>query len=93
MTSENTEIKTIEELANSLTLKQVKEQMALYHRIYHKLRKEQDPEYIKRKNEKERERYWKNKAKDEPKKIQYNLSCHGVYDIERTINKIINIKS
>ena len=68
MTSENTETKTIEELANSLTLEQVKEQMALHHRLYHKLRKEQDPEYIKRKNEKERERYWKNKAKDEPKK-------------------------
>ena len=49
MTSENTETKTIEELANSLTLEQVKEQMALYHRLYHKLRKEQDPEYIKRK--------------------------------------------
>ena len=63
MTSENTETKTIEELANSLTLGQVKEQMALYHRLYHKLRKEQDPEYIKRKNEKERERYWKNKAR------------------------------
>ena len=66
MTSDNIETKTIEELANSLTLEQVKEQMALYHRLYHKLRKEQDPEYIKRKNEKERERYWKNKAKDEP---------------------------
>ena len=72
MTSENTETKTIEELANSLTLEQVKEQMALYHRLYHKLRKEQDPEYIKRKNEKERERYWKNKAKDEPKKYNKN---------------------
>ena len=57
MTSDNIETKTIEELANSLTLEQVKEQMALYHRLYHKLRKEQDPEYIKRKNEKERERY------------------------------------
>ena len=44
--------------------------MALYHRLYHKLRKERDPEYIKRKNEKERERYWKNKAKDET--IKYN---------------------
>ena len=62
MTSENNETKTIEELANSLALEQVKEQMALYHRLYHKLRKEPDPEYIKRKNEKERERYWKNKA-------------------------------
>ena len=49
MTSDNIETKTIEELANSLTLEQVKEQMALYHRLYHKLRKEQDPEYIKRK--------------------------------------------
>ena len=68
MISENNETKTIEELANSLTLEQVKEQMALYHRLYHKLRKECDPEYIKRKNEKERERYWKNKVmKDEPK--------------------------
>ena len=57
MTADNMETKTIEELANSLTLEQVKEQMALYHRLYHKLRKEQDPEYIKRKNEKERERY------------------------------------
>ena len=75
MTSENTEIKTIEELANSLTLEQVKEQMASYHRLYHKLRKEQDPEYIKRKNGKERERYWKNKAKDEPKK--YNKKYHA----------------
>ena len=46
MTSDNIETKTIEELANSLTLEQVKEQMALYHRLYHKLRKEQDPEYI-----------------------------------------------
>ena len=49
MISENTETKTIEELANSLTFEQVKEQMALYHGLYHKLRKEQDPEYIKRK--------------------------------------------
>ena len=73
MTSENTETKTIEELANSLTLEQVKEQMALYHRLYHKLRKEQDPEYIKRKNGKERERFWKNKVKDEPKKIQQEI--------------------
>ena len=51
---------------NSLTLEQVKEQMALYHRLYHKLRKEQDCEYMKRKNEKERERYWRNKSKDKP---------------------------
>ena len=71
--SENAETKTIEELANSLTFEQVKEQMALYHRLYHKLRKEQDPEYIKRRNEKERERYWKNKAKDEPKKYNKNI--------------------
>ena len=49
MTSDNIETKTIEELANSLTLEQVKEQMALYHRLYHKLRKEQDPEYINKK--------------------------------------------
>ena len=49
MTSENKETTTIEELANSLTFEQVKEQLALYHRLYHKLRKEQDPEYIKRK--------------------------------------------
>ena len=68
MTSEKKETKTIEELVNSLTFEQVKEQLALYHRLYHKLRKEQDPEYIKRRNETERERYWKNKAKDEPKK-------------------------
>ena len=77
MTSENTETKTIEELANSLTLEQVKEQLALYHRLYHNtLRQEQDPEYIKRKNEKERERYWKNKANDEPKKYnkKYNAT-------------------
>ena len=76
MTSENTETKTVEELANILTFEQVKEQMALCHRLYHKLRKEQDPEYIKRKNEKERERYWKNKAKDEPKKYnkKYNAT-------------------
>ena len=68
MTSDHTETKTVEELANSLILEQDKEQMALYHRLYHKLRKEQDLEYVKRKNEKERERYWKDKAKDEPKK-------------------------
>ena len=76
MTSDNNETQTIEELANSLTWEQVKEQMALYHRLCHKLRKEQDPEYIKRKNEKERERYWKNKAKDEPKKYnkKYNAT-------------------
>ena len=77
MTSENNETKTIEELANSLTLEQVKEQMALYHRLYHKLRKECDPEYIKRKTDKERERYWKNKVmKDEPKKYnkKYNAT-------------------
>ena len=76
MTSDNNETKTIEQLANSLTLEQVNEQMALYHRLYHKLRKEQDPEYIKRKNEKERERYWKNKAKDEPYKYnkKYNAT-------------------
>ena len=76
MTSDNNETKTIEEIANSLTLEQVKEQMALYHHLYHKLRKEQDPEYIKRKNEKERERYWKNKAKDEPRKYneKYNAT-------------------
>ena len=54
MESNSTEIKTIEELANSLAFEQVKEQMALYHRLYHKLRKERDPEYIKRKNERER---------------------------------------
>ena len=80
MTSDNIETKTIEELANSLTLEQVKEQMALYHRLYHKLRKEQDPEYIKRKNEKERERYWKNKAEDEPKKYnkKYNATDYMI---------------
>ena len=75
MTSENNETKTIEELANSLTLEQVKEQMALYRRLCHKLRKEQDPEYIKGKNEKEWERCWRNKAKDEPKK--YNKKYHA----------------
>ena len=50
MASEN-ESKTILELANSLTLEQVQEQMALYHRMYHKLRKEQDPEYMKGKRQ------------------------------------------
>ena len=45
MTSDNIETTTIEELANSHTLEQVQEQMALYHRLYHKLRKERDPEF------------------------------------------------
>ena len=45
MTSDNIETTTIEELANSLTLEQVQEQMALYHRLYHKLRKERDLEF------------------------------------------------
>ena len=93
MTSDNIETKTIEELANSLTLEQVKEQMALYHRLYHKLRKEQDPEYIKRKNEKERERYWKNKAKDEPKKYnkKYNATEYMILKAQLKIQSEILI--
>ena len=76
MTSDNIETTTIEELANSLTLEQVQEQMALYHRLYQKLRKERKTNFIQRKNEKERERYWKNKAKDELKKYnkKYNAT-------------------
>ena len=73
MTSDNIETKTIEELANSLTFEQVKEQMALYHRLYHKLRKEQDPEYIKRKNERNENATGKTRRRTNPKNTTKNI--------------------
>ena len=73
MTSDNIETKTIEELANSLTLEQVKEQMALYHRLYHKLRKEQDPEYNKRKMKKNGNATGRIRRRTNPKNITKSI--------------------
>lgn len=41
---------------DELTLDEIKEQLALYQRLYYKVRKETDPEYIQKRREKDRHR-------------------------------------
>lgn len=45
---------------DDLTLDEIKEQMALYHRLYYKKRRE-DPEWMERKREMDRKNYCKKK--------------------------------
>ena len=75
MTSEQNEAKASQEPVKTLTSEQVIEQIAAYHRLYQKLRKEHDPDQIKKKNEKEREQYHKNKAKQEPENYKRHDSA------------------
>ena len=61
---------------DDLTLEEIKEQMALYARLYYKKRRETDPEFIERKRERDRQLYHeKKKAKEqsgEIKSFNYN---------------------
>ena len=41
---------------DELTLDEIKEQLALYQRLYYKVRKETDPEYVQKRREKDRHR-------------------------------------
>jgi len=55
---------------DELTLDEIKEQMALYHRLYYKKRKE-EPEFMDRKRELDRKKYHEKKeAKGETVKKQ-----------------------
>ena len=77
MASETEKTQTMEEIASSLTFEQVKEQLALYTRLYYKLRKERDPDYLAKKAEKERARYARNKANKEPSPYRHNKKYFG----------------
>ena len=61
---------------DNLTLEEIKEQMALYARLYYKKRRETDPEFIERKRERDRQLFHeKKKAKEqsgESKSFNYN---------------------
>ena len=46
---------------DNLTLEEIKEQMALYARLYCKKRREIDPEFIERKRERDRQLYHEKK--------------------------------
>ena len=54
MTSEKYKTKTIEEFPNNLVLEQIKEQIILYYRLYHKLRKNKIPNILKEKRKRTR---------------------------------------
>ena len=82
-----TKKQTMEDIVNTLTLEEVKEQMALYSRLYYKLRKEIHPDYIARKNEKERERYKKKKEAMGYKPNNYNKKYNATeYIVLKTHN-------
>lgn len=70
-------VKNIEDL----TLDEIKEQMALYQRLYYKKRREIDPDFIERKRERDRQLYHEKKKvkeeKGELKNFNYNRKCNA----------------
>ena len=66
---------------DELSLDEIKEQMALYQRLYYKKKSQEDPEYLERKRERQRQQYREKKEKEvEEKKIpknDYNIKYHG----------------
>ena len=54
-----------------LTLDEIREQMALYQRLYYKKRREIDPEFVVKKRERDRQLYHeKKKVKEEKGKLK-----------------------
>ena len=48
---------------DELSLDEIKEQMALYQRLYYKKKSQEDPEYLERKRERQRQQYREKKEK------------------------------
>ena len=75
-----------------LTLDEIREQMALYQRLYYKKRRDTDPEFIEKKRERDRQLYHeKKKVKEEKghvKKFNYNrkYNAENVMLIAPTVN-------
>ena len=61
---------------DELTLDEIREQMALYQRLYYKKRRETDPEFVEKKRERDRQLYHEKKKvkaeKGELKNFNYN---------------------
>jgi hypothetical protein len=66
---------------DELTLDEIREQMALYQRLYYKKRRETDPEFVEKKRERDRQLYHeKKKVKEENGEIKnynYNRKYHS----------------
>ena len=65
-----------------LTLDEIREQMALYQRLYYKKRRETDPEFIERKRERDRQLYHEKKKVKEEKGEGKNFNYNRKYNAE-----------
>ena len=50
-----------------LTLDEIKAQLAIYHNLYQKRRKKEDPEYLEKERERGRQKYYRKKERERVK--------------------------
>ena len=66
---------------DDLTIDEIKEQMALFTRLYYKKKKAEDPEFLERKRALDRQRYHRKKEEEgtvnQPPKNDYNRKYKG----------------
>ena len=66
---------------DDLTIDEIKEQMALFTRLYYKKKKVEDPEFLERRRALDRQRYHRKKEEEgtvhQPPKNDYNRKCKG----------------
>ena len=73
---------SIDELVNELSVEEIKEQLALYQRLYYRKMKQIDPEYLQKKSTKEKERLRRKKAEQPPKEPSPNLNNRKYHGTE-----------
>ena len=57
----------IDELLNTLTFEQVREQLSLYNKLFYEMRKRNEPDYMEKRRQREKNRYYTKKENSEPK--------------------------
>ena len=59
----------IDELLNTLTFDQVREQLSLYNKLFYEMRKRNEPDYMEKRRKREKNRYYtkKENANEQPK--------------------------
>ena len=60
----------IDELLNTLTFEQVREQLSLYNKLFYEMRKRNEPDYMEKRRQREKNRYYTKTGKSAENKQQ-----------------------
>ena len=60
----------IEEMLNTLTFEQVREQLSLYNKLFYEMRKRNEPDYMEKRRQREKNRYYTKTGKSAENKQQ-----------------------